>query len=241
MRAIIEDYYDIQKLRIEVENQIRAIQQEKAKGNESFLREFVLPRLKEIEKETNKVVAKDIESEPMWNYWLKNIKGIGPIMAGGLLAWLGDLDRFGTISKLWAYCGLHVGEDGNAVKRAKGIKSNWNTRLKCHCWKIGEQFVKAKGGYRELYDQFRKEYDEKYSKKVYKLDKNGKKVKKRDGKGFVYNYTDGHRYAMAKRKTVKVFLAHLWMKYREMKELPMEHPFIIGRDGHQHLIEPLKE
>ena len=47
----------------------------------------------------------------------------------------------------------------------------------------------------------------------------------------------GHRYAAAKRKVVKVFLAHYWMKSRELKGLPIEHPFIMGRDGHSHLIE----
>jgi len=228
IRGLIEDYYDIQKMRIEVENQLRSSEQGLSQIEEKFIRENVFARLKLIEKDIYKEMGRWVENEDIYCEWLGNIKGIGPVLATGLVSWIENPDKFATISKLWAYSGLAVDGDGRAVRRKTGEKNNWNARLKTHLWKVGESFVKTKGGYRELYDQFRKEYDEKW-KTPDDCHSTGCKNKKK--------CLDGHRYAAAKRKTVKVFLAHLWMKWREIRGLPVEHPFIIGKNGHSHLIE----
>lgn len=233
IRGLTEDYFDIQKSRIEIENQVRAIDQKVAESDKKWMKENVATRLHLIERDIQKKIADWVKEEPIYQYWLGDIKGVGPILSAGLIAWVGDIKRFPTISKLWAYCGLHVDEGGRAVRLKAGHQANWNTRLKTHCWKIGESFVKVGGDYRELYDQFRGEYDRKW---LTPEDCGSKGCQnKGDGKCM-----DGHRYAAAKRKTVKVFLAHLWMKWREMEKLPIDHPFIIGRGGHEHLIEPCK-
>ena len=52
------------------------------------------------------------------------------------------------------------------------------------------------------------------------------------------DYTDGHLHKMAKRKMVKVLLAHIWLVWRTMEGLPTESPWIIGREGHSHIIPP---
>jgi hypothetical protein len=50
---------------------------------------------------------------------------------------------------------------------------------------------------------------------------------------------DAHRYAAAKRKVVKTFLAHYWMVSRQLKGLPVEKPYILQySDKHTHLIPP---
>ena len=149
-------------------------------------------------------------------------------MASALNGWIGDVERFTTISKLWRYSGMGVTEEGRAEKRARGEKLHYNPHMKTLCWKIGESFVKTKGGYRELYDQFRSEYDEKWKTGD---DCGSPTCKKNKNKCY-----DMHRFMAAKRKTVKVFLAHYWQKAREIKGLPVENVFIIGRDAHSHTI-----
>lgn len=240
IRGIIESYYDIQGMRIETENQLRSHGQGVSEQEEVWTKENVLNRLKEIEKSIYNHSKSFNEDHDIYNEWLKGVKGIGNVLAAGLISWIGDIERFATISKLWAYAGLHVDKKGRAVRRSTGQKSNWNSRLKTHCWKVGESFVKQKdSGYRDLYEQFRKEYDTKW---ITSDDCGSKgcanKGKKKKGKRLCMK---GHRYAAAKRKTVKVFLAHYWMKSRELKGLPQEHPFIIGRNGHSHLIEIIRE
>jgi hypothetical protein len=37
---------------------------------------------------------------------------------------------------------------------------------------------------------------------------------------------------------IKVFLAHLWMTWRELEGLTTEPPYIIGRNGHQSIVQP---
>lgn len=179
--------------------------------------------------------------------YLKDIGGIGPILAGGLIAWIGDISKFPTISKLWAYAGLntsyvlcecedkhkqmvavwregllcrhlncnkplvHVEDMSETPARKAGYNSYWNPKLKMHCWKIGEQFVKTKGFYRDLYDKY-KAYEQQLHPKEVKV---GNKTL----------YTKGHIHARAKRKVVKVFLANLWMAWRKLESLPVTKPY----------------
>jgi hypothetical protein len=231
VRALVEDYYDIQDMRIEADGQIRAHKQGMSEQDAEVVKEMVSKRLHNIEDDIKKYITKVMKDDPVYKY-LSGIKGIGPLLAAGLLAWIEDIEKFETISKLWAYSGLTVSEDGRARKRKKGEKLNWNPRMKTLAWKIGESFVKTKGGYRALYEKFRAEYDAKWKTGD---DCGSETCKKNDNKCY-----DMHRYMAAKRKTVKVFLAHLHMKWSEMKGLPESHPFIIGREddkGHTHTHE----
>lgn len=232
MKNLIKTYYQIQDLRIGIDNNLRAVEQGKSKAGEVPLMKTLSAFLKDTEKEIIKVAKKSLKEERIYSEWLAKVKGIGPTLATGLIAEINNIERFETISKLWAYSGLHVAEDGKVVKRRRGEKANWNTNLKRTSWLVGEAFVKGGGAYRELYDKFRAEYDKKW-----KTPKDcGSTGCKNKGKG---KCMDGHRHAAAKRKTVKVFLAHLYMKWREIEGLPVREPFIIGKGKHEHIIAPL--
>ena len=55
---------------------------------------------------------------------------------GGFARVLGvtrPLDRFATVSKLWAYLGMHV-DNGAAPRRRRGQQTNWSAqgRVVCH-------------------------------------------------------------------------------------------------------------
>lgn len=232
IRGLTENFYDMQAMRIEVESQLRAFLQGGSQAEGEWLKENVFTNLEDIENKINRYIGHQLKNEPIYTEWLKDVLGIGPILAGGLISWIGNVERFATISKLWSYSGLAVDPDGRAVRRKAGEKSHFNSRLKTHCWKIGEAFVKTKGGYRKLYDEFRKEYEEKWT---------SPEICKSPGCKNKGRCLDGHKYAAAKRKVVKVFLAHYWMKSRRLKGLPEEHPFIIGRDGHEHLIDVISD
>jgi len=51
--------------------------------------------------------------------WLSGVKGIGVILAANLVSIYGDCSRFDTISKMWAYTGLHV------IKRCENCKKRY--------------------------------------------------------------------------------------------------------------------
>lgn len=204
----------------------------------------------------------EIKDHPLWTNWLKYVYGIGPCLAGGLIARaLGSVERSHHVSQHWAYAGLAVVMDkwlchacqneiehqpeymqkdmasavrcpkcqnpmapiGHAQRRVKGQQSDFNERLKVLYWKIGESFVKQsalKSGYRALYDRFRIQVEERGCTKVHLNEKKQR-----------IPCFDAHKFAKAKRLTVKVFASHIWQKGRELAGLPISDPFIFWK-GH---------
>lgn len=249
LKRLVDVYYDIQDVRIRTANRTRMLPQE-AVG--------VYPeRLKALEKDLKKQVTQQLKNEEICETWLKHVKGIGPCLAGGLLSNINvrfkfvekldfatelqqkyamkttnketkkkgyliptirGIQAFPKISNLWSWCGLSV-KDGKAPKRQKGQIISWSPKMRVLCWKLGKSFVISGDFYQTLYKQIKTEY----------LDSHKHLLKEKGGKG--------HIDAMARRKTVKIFLQHLWVKWREMEGLPITDPYIIGKDGHSHLIE----
>lgn len=204
----------------------------------------------------------EVKEHPLWNDWLKYVYGIGPCLAGGIIARaLTSVERSAHVSQHWAYAGLAVVMDkwlchackhevehrpeymqkdlaaavrcpkcqtpmapvGHAQRRVKGQQSDFNERLKVLYWKIGESFVKqsaAKSGYRRLYDQMRAKVERDGCSKIHLDDK------KRQIPCF-----DAHKFAKAKRLTVKIFASHVWQKGRELLGLSVADPFIFWK-GH---------
>ncbi len=217
MKLIVGSYYEVQKTRIQL--QLRAKMLDRDYGRpEEFTNEFQ----QGVEKELLKV-EKDLKKRMEWHLsgvgiyvWLNSIKGIGPVLAGGLIAYIQDIERFDTVSKLWKYGGWAVYPDGTIQRRKKGEKLDYNPKLKQICWKIGESFVKIGDFYRERYEEYRADEDENHP-----------------------DLSKGHRYARAKRRTVKLFLSHLWEKWRELEGLETGEPYAIEHmDEHTHKIEP---
>lgn len=244
--CLVNDYYDIQETRIRTENRIRSFVQGVSPQQEEFVKELVLKSLVTIEKRIVRYLSKELQSETLWAEWLENVKGIGPVLAAGLIGWIEDIDKFATISKLWKYSGLAVAEDGKAMRREKGKKLCWNPRMKVLSWKCGESFVKQKdSGYRDLYEKFREYYDKKWKTSDDCGSKGcankGKALKKKGKKVISRECMKGHRYAAAKRKTVKVFFAHVHMRWNELKGNKPSHPFIMGREGHSNEIKVIEE
>jgi len=233
-----------------------------------------------------KTLAMDeIENHPLWIEWLSHVRGIGPCLAGGILAWI-NIEKCLHVGNLWSYAGQTVTIEkyicagcnvildpdkvpsleervaqgglreaprcpkcnnflrvmGHAVRREKGKKLGYNPAVKTLAWKIGESFVKCsaeKSGYRRLYDQFRERIEAKvaanngFCHKIHK-DKEGKLIN--GGKCF-----NAHVYAMAKRATVKIFLSHVYKRWRDLLGLPTTPPFPFGMMGHDMsgYIEPI--
>ena len=262
IRFLVDSYYAVQKMRCGSDNRVKAL---KRSWNipATTCKEYQInigENIKNIEEWLEDKIKEEVKYYPIWTEWLKNIKGIGHVLAGGLLAWIygpvegtykfdkqrklipirkgkpikyDAIGRFDTISKLYKYCGENV-EDGRAVRREKNKQSNWNSNLKTHVWKISESFIKCgrNGDYRKFYDSQKKRYKKEHPKKI----------KNPEGKGRKYSYTKGHIHNMAARKMRKLFLAHLWLVWRELEGLPTESPYPIAHlKNHNHFIPPYKK
>lgn len=229
-----ETYYAVQKSRVQAELRIGAyvrderLDQERSEALMFWLNES----LKKLETVIMKDVSLMLKDVPIWTEWLKGVYGIGPCLAGSLIAGMVDINRFETISALWHYCGMHV-VDGEAPRRKRGSKITWNPFLRMTIFKTTDSFVKQnaeKCQYRELYDTKKKFYQIKFPDEV--------KIPGTKGQKDRVKYSKGHIHNMAKRYAGKIFLAHLWVKWRELEGLPISDPWVIAHGGHTGMIQP---
>ena len=173
---------------------------------------------------------------PVWG-WMTSIRGVGDHTAAKILAQLDDPALYATVSKLWRFAGWAV-IDGEIDRCKKGEKSPYNRRLKSECYLLAEQFIRHQTPYyADLY------YSEKARQRRLHPDVvcrdcgclwddcESKKKHKRQ-------FNDGHLHNRAMRKTVKRFLSHLWVVWRQSEGLPTPPPYVQTVLGHTNIDAP---
>ena len=101
LNTLVNNLYDIQKVRISVENRNRALQE---KSKELIFNDHAV-RLKKLERDTVKEIGIEISKFSI-STWMTGQRGIGPSLAGQTIAIIRDIERFSNVSKLWAYSGM---------------------------------------------------------------------------------------------------------------------------------------
>jgi len=213
LRVLTETYYDIQKLRTSSENRLRTYM------DAGLLRyvdmDEVVKYLRKAEKESAREIEKEVSKHPLWTEWLKDVKGVGEVMAGGLIAWIDDIGKFRTISKLWKYSGLAPGQ-----RKERGQRVNYNPKMKSHLWRVGMQLLKAKN---KKYAPIYYEWKDKYYDRVDIREKH----ERGEARGGMKSY-HLHIHQMALRKMIKRFLIDLWLSWRQIEGLPTSKPYIFS-------------
>lgn len=207
---LIRQYYRIQEHRIAFGNQIRALKEQNEPTNplDTYFNELYA-----IEKSIKKYLANEIKDEPIWVKFLKKVKGIGPVLASGLINLI-DIKKAQHPSSLWKFAGLDV-VDGKARKKVKGEKLTYNPLMRTLCWKLAKSFLMSNSQYVKYYKQ-RKEYE-----KIHHPE-----------------FTPKHIDARARRYMVKRFLVDLFVRWRELEGLPVSKPYVVDKLGH-HYEEPI--
>ncbi len=198
LKLLVRLFYEAQDQRKAAANRVRAYE---ALHIEVPYAEKALEDAQEYEDHLAKHVKAMLKVNLFYKGWLEKVNGIGPLLAASLMAEIGSPERFSTVSRLWAYCGLSVDEEGNAVRRKKGQKSGWNPMLKMTAWKIAGSFIKGKGFGRQLYDHW----------KAYYIERDGPEPK-----------WQPHRRAM--RKVAKDFLRCMFIAWRQSIGLELTEP-----------------
>jgi len=250
-RNLVDLYYRLQKLRIELDNQTRALT---AAARPAMIVDFYGDQFGSLEDSMVKILDKFSMSKEV-GVWSRSVKGIGPVIAAGFMAHI-DIEKAPTVGHIWRFAGLDP-----TVAWNKGERRPWNADLRVLCWKAGQSFVKMKhyddAFYAHLYSE----------RKMYELHRDGRSV---DGtimepaarinqecakqtlleKNFrdvetKKIYESGHLPLgrldnRAKRWTVKLFLAH-WhhVAYVEQYGENPPKPYILTQEGgHAHYIAP---
>ncbi len=165
-----------------------------------------------------------MRSIPVWNYWLRHVKGIGPGLAASILALLlPPLPDKGPSSwyKAAGLAPVEIEGQSRLPRACKGGgKLEYHPRLRRNLWLVGQSFVRVGGGgyYRTHYEQVK-----------------GRLIRQHAGN----TEWPPHRIdSVARWNTVKVFLAHLWEAWCECEAIPARKPYIIEYGGPQHSYIP---
>ncbi len=231
--GLMQAFYDIQESRIATENRLRQI----FGSNEKMIEGANQISLKRKQEENllAREIRKRLDEEPIWNNWLDNVRGIGEILAAGMLGYAGYCEKFEKATALWHYFGLHV-VDGKAPKRQRGVSIDWNPNARMFAYRISDCLVKQGREYKEIYDEHKKRYLARAEKGELPCSCNKKGLENHKGKH--YCQTKGHAHMMAMRAMVKLFLSHYWEVGRRLKGLEINEPYAMKYLQHDGYIPP---
>lgn len=202
---------DIQQLRIRTSNRLKI----KKDGSEQKNSELIISDEEKLyfdslmndfelrEKEILKKIKNVLKTIPIYNEYLKGIKGVGNTLSAIMLSYF-DIEIATTVSKMWAFAGL----DPNK-KLEKGKKAPYCKYLKSKLLGVlGSSFLKSKSNFSKIY------YDVKHRlESEHRTEINGKEWSKM------------HIHLYANRKMVKQFLLDFYLAWREIEGLPIRKPY----------------
>lgn len=200
--------------------------------------------LRRVEKQ---MIEAGQQAGDIWE-WLTSIRGLrSGSLAARLLAHIDDVGKFDLVSQLWRFCGLAV-FDGRAEAGTKHFNRRLKALLLGPTGVAGQFVLQNTPVYRDIFD------DEKA--RLYGLYPDPQcnvcdKIASKKGLTWVcpdkcipkqwykIRHTPLHIDKMARRKTVKIFIQHLWILWREQEGLPLSEPWIFKEgSGHTHYIPP---
>ena len=247
-RFLVDAYYQFQEDRKRADGRIRAL----SELNEPHsVINWLSEQSNTVENQIKGALDRYTGSHAIGS-WMREIKGIGPVIAAGFLANLAirRTDKEGVehiaqvAGSFWSVCGLVPGKD----RRRRGEKANWNPALKRICWIAGESFKKLQSSdedayYRHIYDE-RKTFENAQNEAGAYAEQAARELTEKkfgdDTKAKTFyaagKLPPGHIDRRAARYAVKQFLSDLhtvWYEY-EMGTPPPK-PYVIEHMGHVHL------
>lgn len=206
---------------------------------------------RDLEETIEKRFKKLLRRFPIYQKWLKDVKGVGPVAAAQILANI-DIEKATTVSKIWQYAGLNPGmvrgmkrkemADGSfelietetmvrGDRATKGFVLPFNKGLRTALLGVmGDGFIKSQNHYCMEFYYPTKHRLENSVATVLEHPGGGKKpvsVRWCEAKPV-------HRHRAAIRKMVKMFLADLYVQWRTVEGLPVRPPYQEEYLGHKH-------
>lgn len=239
-RFLVYSYYAVQENRIRFSNQLFQL---KKSGKPSNLVEYLAEQSQLLEDQTRLSLDLYSNDHPVGS-WLREIVGIGPVFAAGLLGLI-EIDKCPTAGHILKFAGMVPGQ-----KRTKGEKINWSPMMKKLCFLISESFILSKNHpdsfYGKLYDERRQTEDDRnesgyYAEQAKEILQN-KRYNKTTAAYKAYaagKFPAAHLRRRAARKVICIFLSHLhevlyWYEYGVAPPAP--YAFVYADQKHVHYI-----
>ena len=246
LRALV-DLRDLQlqKARIQFGNRVNAaaLGTDDTSPRQDTLTARYFDLFQRIEDDITSDIAVLIRAYPVYDH-VSALRGIGPTLSAKLIALIGDISTFDNASKLWRFAGYGTvpdpkyapdGDDSNstsdvnmdtgeyiaepvpriAERAVKGEKLHYNRRLKVALYLVATSFMRSRSPYKALYDNARVKYDRTHPE-----------------------WTLLHKHRAALRIMIKVFLTHLWKRWRTLEGLPTTDLYVESHLGHTTIYQP---
>jgi hypothetical protein len=253
VRMLVRAREDFQSMRKRMDNRIgrkadgtgQDIEEREFSPDDIVMFGSIADASRDQEKAIEKMLKKTLSRFPIYTDYLKDVKGIGTIAAGWIIAEY-DIHKATTVSKLWQFTGLNAslvpgkkrvenkdgsfsydftGEMVRGDKLTTGHVAPFNKRLRTALLGVmADGFIKAQNIYALQYYYPYKARLEQEDSKVTHI---GKDVAWKD-------VTKGHRDRAAKRYMLKMFLKDLYVVWRTMEGLEARKPYQEEYLGHVH-------
>lgn len=240
LRRVVRSMYDYQEMRMQSGNRLRTPKDEcetqPVMSEEGVAKlEILQEDIGSTEQRMLRAISDSIKHFPEWEYWLKDVKGCGPLMAAVLITEV-DITKCDNASKLTQYCGINPGtvvgkkrvDDGGGKhhyeatdelirgdRMTKGFQRPYNARVRTKLLGVlATCMIKAGGEYYKVYRDAKTRYENSREPIGGRTD------------GLTWHDTSpSHRDKAAKRKMIRRFLEDGYPIWRELWGLPARCPY----------------
>ena len=252
LRALVDQYYAYQDERLALDGRLGITKS----GNEKKGASVVSPEWAALmfqrhdelagsdgrsglEAQYEKQIAERVKHTALWEKWLKDVKGCGPVMAAVILVSF-DINIATTVSKLWQFSGNNPGmvrgkkRKGDEIivsdelvrgdRKTPGFVAPFNGWLRTKLnGVLAGSFIKAQAPYAL-------DYYYPYKHRLESMDWGNASKNPTDKK----RPKAGHQDKAAKRYMIKMFLRDLYVQWRTIEGLPVRAPYQEEYLGHKH-------
>jgi hypothetical protein len=213
---LVRAYYDAQHERTRIDGQLGQTKKGEIKKGvperDTAILAAMFKRRETVfayEEELIKSIAEAVKLHPLWDAFLKDVKGVGPGIAGVIISEF-DINKSQAVSNMWSFAGLAPGKD----RLVKGKKATFNKFLRSKlCGVLGSSFLKSKSEYSEFYYNMKNRLEQKDWGNLSPNPTNKNRPKA------------GHQHNAANRYMIKMFLRDLYVSWRTLANLPVRKPY----------------
>ena len=186
---------------------------------------------------------------PIYKEFLEFEKGVGPAMAGVLIAYL-DPHKAEHVSSFWAYAGLDVAEDGlgrsrreehlteyeyidkdGNKKTRRGVTFNPFLKTKL-VGVLATSFQRQRSSWKNVYAAYKHRLETDPART--KINVTEWKKKHKAGEEMRPYWPPGRIHNASQRYMIKQFLRFLWVEWRKLENLPITPTYHEAVQGHVH-------
>lgn len=229
LRYLLDTQISIEKLRIGMGNRVSAMTlgvDENAAPVPSIY-ERLHTMANDMEAEVDKAIAAELRAWPVYEAWLSHVRGIGPALAGQMLAFLLPPIPTKGPSSWYKAAGLAPEERADGYMRLPRARAGEGTityhpYLRRCLHNVATSFVRNGGYYRTVYEERKARLQE-----LHRADT---------------EHWPPHRIESTCRwQTIKFFLSHLWEAWCEEEGIERRPAYVIEQLGHQYIHRPMPE